>query len=82
MAKLTKKQIRKIESALYHAKRARTYLYLDTTAVCRRSFGTTTEDYIRRKDGAALAEVAKEYGSDLCGIDFAIKELQDMVNEE
>ena len=65
--KLTRKQRQAIETALYHAKRAEAYIFSPDNAVCKRSSGSTTLDYVRA-DGKALYEVEREYGSDLCGL--------------
>lgn len=76
MAQLTRVQTRTIEHALRAAERARTYIMSEHTAVCVRSHGTTTLDYIRPSDGAALYEVERAYGSDLTGLDEAIHTLR------
>jgi hypothetical protein len=76
MAKLTKLQRQHVDRALYHAKRAHAYLFANDTVICRRAaMATTTLHYVRSADGAAVYEVGKCYGSDLCGLDDAIKEL-------
>ena len=37
----------------------------------RREQATTTLDFSRKSDGAVVAEITKEYGSDLCGLSVA-----------
>lgn len=73
--KLTRKQVRELETALHDARRARAYIMAPHVAVAHRSKGTTTLDYTRA-DGAALYEVEREYGSDLCGLDACIARLE------
>lgn len=82
MAKLTKGQRAQVDRALYHAKRARAYLFDVDTAICRRcTWASTTLHYTRIDVPGGILEVAKEYGSDLCGLDDAIKELEQFCME-
>ncbi len=81
MAKFTRKQIRQIESILYHAERAHKYLMDTRTAIARRDTVASTTLHYVRPDGSALYEVAKEIGSDLCGLPDAIRGLKDLVED-
>ena len=74
MTKLTKFQRNSLNQVLYHAQRAEKYIMSDRTVVAHRSAGTTTLDYTR-SDGKALYEVEKVIGSDLCGLQDAIRHL-------
>lgn len=79
MATLTQKQRKSLENVLYHLDRAIRYVQDDSTVICRKSSGTTTLDY-RRPDGQCIVSVAKEYGSDLCGLMDARKYLYRFLN--
>lgn len=77
MAKRIKKaeQEHALESVLYHLRRAQRYVAREDVAVClKRRTATTAIDYVRA-DGAALTEINKEIGSDICGLEFAEREL-------
>lgn len=82
MSKLTKAQVRALESVLYHAKRADRYLNLADTAVCLRASVASTTLHYSRADGQALYEVQKEYGSDLCGMSDAIRILEQFLADD
>ncbi len=74
MAKLTKQDRATLREALRHAERAQAYIMKFDTAICSRSpMASTSLHYSRASDGAALQEMAKEYGSDLCGLSDAIR---------
>ena len=75
MAKLTVKQRDTLTQALYDATRARDYIMSENIAVCRRGDSAPALTY-SRSDGATLAEVTKDYGSHLCGINEAIRTLR------
>jgi hypothetical protein len=76
---MTKKLSSRIEFALRHAVRAHEYIMRPDHAVCvRRTAATTTLDYTR-PDGSVLYEVAREYGSDLTGLESCIAELRSIL---
>jgi len=79
MSKLTKLQRRAIERALYHAQRAQKYIADNRTAVARVDNTATTTLHYTRQDGRILYEVAKDIGSDLCGLPDAIRELEQLL---
>ena len=81
--KLTRKQTAQLESILYHLKRAEKYLMDDQTVIAKRaSMATTTLHYSRASDNTALYPVAKDIGSDLCGLFDAIKQTQQLLLPE
>ena len=74
--KLTKKAREELRQTLAKMERARAYIDGERVAVCRRStLAITTLDYSRASDGAALSEVTKWVGSELCLLDTAIEGL-------
>ena len=79
MATLTKKQTATLEHILRDMERARNYLFSPTIAIAhKKAFHTTTLDYVRQ-DGTVLYEVTKEYGSDLCALDTAIRTMRNLL---
>ncbi len=79
--KLTRKDRNALESVLYHAKRALTYIEKPSIAVCHRdTVASTTLHYSRHSDGAVLYEVEKSYGSDLCGLRDTVTRLERILN--
>lgn len=79
MPKLTAAQERSIETVLYHLNRANRFIQDDATIIARRkSMCTTTLDFEVPNVGPAQS-VAKDIGSDLCGIQDAIGYLQNFV---
>lgn len=64
--KLTKETLRRIERAMYHVKRAHAFLQGKDTAVCRPGYQ------------GEMQPINKEIGSDLCGLEFAIRELESL----
>lgn len=80
MSKMTRKQVQALESVLYHLQRAQKYIGRADIAVClKRDRASTTLDYIRPSDGTALVDLAKDIGSDLCGLEFAEKGLRQIL---
>ncbi len=80
MAKLTKAQRDDLRFVLRNAERAQAFIMADRVAVCtRKNMGTTTLDYTRASDGTALTEVNRDYGSDLTGLEAAIKALASFI---
>ena len=79
MAKLTRKQQETLRQALHDAVRARDYIMSDNIAVCRRGSSAPTLNYVRA-DGAVIAEVTKDYGSHLCGINESIRTLRSFLD--
>lgn len=93
MAKLTKAQRHQAEQALSALMRAHHFLQDDRTAVCRRDkVATTTLHFTRgeipealqtlesrRLGQYALYEIDKGIGSDLCGMQTAIRHLQTLI---
>ena len=77
--KLTKKATRELEAVLRGVDRARDYIMNDRIAVCRRDKLASTALHYTRDDNAALLEVAKEYGSDLCMLGTAQKQLLEFI---
>ena len=75
MAKLTRAQRSELERVLHDATRARDYIMSDSIAVCRRGLSAPALNYVRA-DGDTIAEVTKDYGSHLCGINEAIRTLR------
>lgn len=75
MAKLTGKQRTALLNVLHHMDRANALLHEDTIAVARRTSWPTDIDYTR-KDGAALSEINKHYGSNLTGFEDAARYLK------
>ena len=84
MAKLTKSQRADIERALYHAQRAQRYIMRpDIVVASQCAQATTSLHYTRANcEGGALFPVAKECGSDLCGLADAIKGLEQMLGPQ
>lgn len=79
--RLTKMQRAQLEYIQQNVQRARNYLFSPTIAIAhKRAYGTTILDYVR-PDGTALYEVTKEYGSDLCGLDFALEDLRRILHQ-
>lgn len=76
MAKLTHKQTAKLETVLYHLKRAQKYLGQAKIAIAQRDTMATTTLHYTRADGSVLYEVNKEYGSDLTGLADGIRMLE------
>ena len=82
MAKITRKQIAVLRSALQSANRAKQYILNPAVAVAQRSNSATTTLHYTRADGNCLYEVTKEYGSDLCGLIDCIKTLEQFIERE
>lgn len=81
--RLTRRQREHVGAALAAIDRATGYLMRPTTVVAmRKAAATTTLDYRRESDGAALCEVAKDYGSDLCALATARQRIQNLLDEE
>lgn len=79
MAKLTAAQERSIEAVLYHLARADKFIQDDATIIARRkSMLTTTLDFEVPGKGPA-SSIAKDIGSELCGLQMAIEYLQNFV---
>ena len=78
MAKLSKRQLNVLGSALYNLERARDYIMRPDIAVCHKGTGipTTTLHYTHAASNATLYEVTKEYGSDLVGLLDGIRQVQ------
>ena len=92
MAKLTRQQRNDIEYCLRHVQRAADYINSARISICRRDdVPTTTLHFTRQPLPPALVsarfpagnytlyEVAKDIGSDLCGIQDALRRLNDML---
>lgn len=79
MAKLTRAQKRDIESALHHVRRALNFVRRPDTVVAIQCRQATTTLHYTRPDGAVLYSIDKEIGSDLTGMEFAEKELLNML---
>lgn len=75
-SKTSKQNIDQLLGILRHIKRAKDYIAKESTIVCRRSSGTTTLDYHNAKTDDYIYPVNKDHGSDLCGIDFALEQLE------
>lgn len=73
MTKLTKTERATLREALRHAERAQAYIMKADTVICSRSTIASTTLHYSRADGKALQEMAKEYGSDLCGLADSIR---------
>lgn len=70
MAKLTAAQARAIETVLYHLKRAEGFITKDSVVVAiKKSHKTTTQDFLLA-DGTPATAIAKDIGSDLCGLEM------------
>lgn len=78
MARMTRVQRRDIERALYHVKRAAAYINRPDTAVAKVDNMATTTLHYTRADGRVLYEVAKDIGSDLCGLSDCIRILEQL----
>lgn len=75
MAKLTLAQRSAVDNAIYHLDRAQKFLSRPDIAVAvYREQTTTTLDYTRA-DGKVLCTIAKDIGSDLCGLEDARRNL-------
>jgi hypothetical protein len=68
MRKLTKKQKADIGYLMYHIGRAQDFIMHPDTTVCR-------------PFGCERIAITKDIGSDLCGLDFAMKRLYQMMKE-
>jgi len=76
MAKLTRKQLASLNSIRFNLQRAMDYIYSERTLVCaEKSTATTTLDFTRKVDGVVCCEIEKEYGSHLCGLKDAMRQL-------
>ena len=73
---LTKKQLRALESIAGDLEQGLRCLHSDKLVVCRKSHGTTTDEY-KRKDGEYLYPIDKEIGSELCLLSTALRRLND-----
>ena len=79
---LTKKQTKSLLDVLYHAKRAATMITREDVAFCRKGGPATTTLHYTRADGSVMQEMAKDIGSDLCGIEFAIRGLERFIESD
>lgn len=82
MARMTKAQRGQLEAALYHAKRALAYIDRDNIAVCLKGDKATTTLHYTREDGSSLYPLCKDIGSDLCGLQDAVRILQNILTNE
>lgn len=83
MARLTKKDRRKLEAALEDIERAFAYIHGEDVAVCRvAQQATTTLHYTRPADDRKLFEVERRIGSDLCRLEVARDALRVFLREE
>jgi len=77
---MTKAQRSRLNAILYHVQRAKDFVADPRTIVARtKSAATTTLDFTL-PDGRAACEIAKDYGSDLTGLDFAIDLIRKTLN--
>ena len=76
MSRLSKNQRHQLSEALRHAERALAYIMQPTVEVCRHSTGTSTCEYTRAEEPRHLVPMCKDIGSDLCGLEFAIRGLK------
>jgi hypothetical protein len=82
MAALTKKQTRQLRNAIYDAERALAYIQQDSVRVCRTARdATTTHHYTNRAGHDPLLSVAKDCGSDLCGLAQSVRALKSFVEQ-
>lgn len=78
--RLTQKQIKQLDTVLYHLERANKYLMNPELATAMRCRMATTTLHYTRGDGKVLYEVEKEYGSDLVGLRDGIRLLRLFIN--
>jgi len=77
---MIKKDLRQLETILYHALRARHYLdQADVGIVHYGGLATTSLHFTRASDGYVAYPVNKQIGSDIAGLDFAIAGLRAMI---
>jgi len=76
MAKFTRVQKLQLEHVLRNATRALHYVMQPDVAIARKGGVATTTLHYFRADGSVLYEVDKEIGSDLCGLQSAVDDLQ------
>lgn len=83
MAKLTRMQRLRVETALHNAERALGFIANNSIAVCRvGNQATTTLHYTRSSDNTTLYPINKYAGSDLVGIGNAINELRALIEAD
>jgi hypothetical protein len=82
MAKLTKKQLSRIEYALRNLERANNYLMQENIVIAHKDNIASTTLHYSRNDGKCLYEVEKNYGSDLTGLFNGISELKAIINSQ
>ena len=75
---LTKKASRNLQRILEHARRAQAFLADPSIEVCRKSTPTTTLHFVRGDEG--MCPIDKNVGSNLTGLEDAIKGLEDFLN--
>ena len=80
MASLTRKQRETLESILYHARRAETYIKEPTLAIARKGGMATTTLHYTNPQGNVLYEVDKTIGSNITGLYEAIRLLDRFLN--
>lgn len=74
--RLTRAQRSHLEYALRNAERAKTFIQSPDIAVGRLGKVATTTLHFTRADGATFYAINKDVGSDLVGLDNAIKTLR------
>ncbi len=82
--RLTKKQTQTLQRILRHLERGERYVFGDRVRVCRvDTVASTTRHYTRADgEGEILYPVERQYGSDLCALDTASKELAAFIVQE
>ena len=81
MSRLSKSQRHQVSEALRHAERALAYIMQPTVEVCRHSTGTSACEYSRAEEPRHLVPMCKDIGSDLCGLEFTIRGLKQLLKD-